>query len=533
MATPDSSQKAGTPSDFARRTGLVSLATLASRILGLVREQLFALTLGATAQADAFLIAYRIPNLLRDLFAEGALSAAFVPAYARAHAESPERAHALARRLLTLLTAVLAAIVLLGVLAAPALVDALAGGFRVEPGKRDLAIALTRWMMPILPLVSFAAVAMGILNARDRFTLPAVAPALFNVVNIAVALVALLAGASPVAVAGAWAAGAVFGSLAQWMVQWPGLRAVGFAAAWDADFSDPRLREIFRTMAPATIGLAAVQINLFITSSFASHTPSAVSWLNYAFRILYLPMGLFGVAVGVVAGARLARQLAEGQRDVAHEQVVQALRLLTVLTVPSAVGLIVAARPIVRLIYERGAFDPADTVATGDALALMAIGLVAYASTKVLVPFFYAAGRPRVAVIGSLAAVATNVGFILGLGEGIGYLAAAIAMALGNLVNGAWLVAEYGRTVRNLLDRSFILHVFKVGFASVVMGIAVRFAIDVFERASGVAGLGPNLLSGLVPVAVGALVFALVGRALGVPEVSAIWSKVGGPLGRG
>jgi putative peptidoglycan lipid II flippase len=525
MATPETAQPSG-GSDFARRAGLVSAATLVSRVLGLVREQLFALTLGATAQADAFLIAYRIPNLLRDLFAEGALSAAFVPAYARAHSDSPERAFALARRLLSLLTIVLGALVLVGVAAAPALVDALAGGFRGEPGKRELAIALTRWMMPILPLVSFAAVAMGILNARDRFTLPSIAPALFNVVNILVAVAALLSGAPPVIVAGAWAAGAVLGSLAQWMVQWPGLRDVGFRAGWDPDFSDPRLGEIFRTMAPATLGLAAVQINLFITSSFASHTPSAVSWLNYAFRILYLPMGLFGVAVGVVAGSRLARQLAEGRRDEAHAQVVQALRLLVVLTVPAAVGLFVAARPIVRLIYERGAFDAADTVATADALALMSFGLVAYASTKVLVPFFYAAGRPRVAVLGTLAAVVTNAGFILLAGDAVGYLAAALAMALGNLVNGGMLAVAYGRSVRNLFDRSLLAHVLRVLVASAVMAFSVFLLVGVIEDGFGVRGLAAHAAAGLLPVAAGALVFGAAGRVLGIPEVASMWSRI-------
>ena len=227
-------------------------------------------------------------------------------------------------------------------------------------------------------------------------------------VNIIIAVALHLAGLSKDEVAYGWAVGALMGSAAQFLIQWPGLRREGFSFRPDFDFKDPLLRDILTTMAPATIALAAVQINIFISSNYASTLPSAVTWLNFAFRLLYLPMGLFGVAVGTIAGARLSRLIASGHEGDAHAQMAQALRLLLFLTLPSALGLICAGGPIVRLIYEHGAFKAADTEAVAKALAWMSMGLVAYASTKVFVSYFYAMRKPRVPLAASLLAVGAS-----------------------------------------------------------------------------------------------------------------------------
>src|SRR3989442_14439629 len=250
---------------LARAAGLVSALTLLSRVLGLVREQVYAALLGAGPQADAFQIAFRIPNLLRDMFAEGALSAAFVPTYARALKEGGRaEAHRLVSRLLTLLTAILGVLVVLGIVFAEPLVALLAPGFDDVPGKAELTVLLTRIMMPFLPLVSFAAVAMGMLNAEERFGTPAFSPAMFNVVAILWGLALWALGFDPSHGAIGWALGTLLGGLAQLAIQVPALRQAGwrFVPQWAP--GDPGIRRIAVLMAPATVGLAAVQVNLFV-----------------------------------------------------------------------------------------------------------------------------------------------------------------------------------------------------------------------------------------------------------------------------
>ena len=502
---------------------MLSLATLLSRLLGLVREQLFALTLGASAQAEAFVIAFRIPNLLRDLFAEGALSAAFIPAYSRADAESADRGFALARRLLTLLALILAILCGLGILLAPLVVHGLASGFAAFEGKGELATRLTRIMMPILPFVSFAAVAMGMLNARDRFTLPSLAPALFNIVNIGVA-VALYAGGLPKdQVVYGWAFGALLGSAAQLLIQWPGLTREGFHFRPDFNFKDPLLRDILTTMAPATIALAAVQINIFISSNYASTQPSAVAWLNYAFRLLYLPMGLFGVAVGTITGARLSRLIASDRAADVHAQIAQALRLLVFLTLPSALGLICAGRPIVRLIFEHGAFTETDTAAVAKALAWMSIGLVAYAATKVFVPYFYAIQRPRVPLTASLVAVGANLLTLGMLFESMGFEAASLGMALGNLANGGLLLFMY-RGPESLLKRIDLRFIGSLLAAALGMSAAVLISISAVGP--GAPGLAAKVWEALCPVALGAFTYLGLAVLFRVPEATRVTDMV-------
>lgn len=510
-------------SDFTAKTILLSAGTLFSRLLGLIREQLLGFTLGAGPQAEAYLIAFRIPNLLRDLFAEGALSAAFIPAYSRADHESAQRGFDLARRLLTLLAIVLTMVCSLGILLAPLLVQAIAPGFKGIEGKSDLSIALTRVMMPILPFISFAAVAMGMLNSRDRFTMPAIAPAIFNLVNIVVVSVLHFMGLGPEQIAHGWAAGSLVGSAAQFFIQWPALKGEGFSFRPDFHFNDPLIREILYTMAPGTLSLAAVQINIFVSTNFTSTQPGAVAWLGYAFRLLYLPMGLFGVAVGTVAGARLSRLIAMGNQGEAHGQIAQALRLLIFLTLPSALGLICAGGPIVRLIYERGAFTAEDTTAVATALAWMSIGLVAYASTKVFVPYFYAMRQPRVPVTASLLAVGANLATLSLLFGDMGFKAAGLGMALGNLTNGGFLLLMY-RGPESLLRRVDVRFLLSLGFSTAVMCGVVLGSMAALGQDS--PRLSERLIGALGPVALGGLTYLGVALLLRVPEASRVASMV-------
>jgi len=508
---------------LARAAGLVSGFTLLSRLLGLVREQVFAALLGAGLYADAFQIGFRVPNLLRDLFAEGALSSAFVPTYARVLAsEGREAAHRLASRVMTLLGAALGVVVVLGVVFAGPLVATLAPGFDAVPGKAAVTILLTRVMMPFLPLVSFAAVAMGMLNAEERFSAPAIAPAVFNLVTIAWGFGLWALGFPAEQVALGWALGTLLGGTAQFLVQVPSLRQKGWRFRPEWTPFDPDIRRLLGLMAPAVIGLAAVQVNIFVNSIFASHQPGAVSWLNYSFRILYLPIGLFGVALGTIATSGLARRAAAGDLEGLRATLREALALLAFLTVPATAGLLVLAQPIVRLLYERGRFAPADTASTATALACYSLGLVAYTGVKVLAPAFYALGAPRVPLLASVLAVVTNVVIMTAGFSRLSFRAVALGTAFGSLVNAGVLFGVFQRRLGGLVGVGLGRRFLRIGGAATAMVPVAWLASTTLERALGTRGLLAQVLGGLVPVVVGMLAYVGVAVLLKVEEAKTV-----------
>ena len=510
-----------------RATGLVSSMTLASRLLGLVREQVFATLLGAGFYTDAFNVAFRIPNLLRDLFAEGALSAAFVPTYTRVlQQEGRDAAQRLARRLFTLLAVVMSALVLLGIVFARPLVAGLAPGYAAVPGKAAFTALLTRVMMPFLPLVSFAAVAMGMLNAEERFGFPAFAPAMFNVVSVLWGLGLWGAGFSPAAVALGWSLGTLLGGAAQFLIQVVPLRGMGFRYRPEWAPGDPALRRVFALMAPATVGLAAVQINIFVNSYFASFEEGAVSWLSYAFRILYLPIGIFGVATGTVATTSLARSAALHDMDGVRATLRRSLLFLAFLTLPATAGLVVLARPVVRLLYERGRFGPEATEGTAAALVFYAVGLVAYTSVKVLAPAFYALGTPRVPLVASGIAVLTNLTVNIALQGRYGFRAVALGTSLGSLANAAVLVVVLERRIGGLLTRDALGRLARMAAASLAMALLLVPLGTWLTAAFGIRGLVAQGLTGLVPVCVGVAAYLTLARLLGIQEAASLLDLV-------
>jgi putative peptidoglycan lipid II flippase len=515
-----------------RATGLVSALTLVSRLLGLVREVVFAALLGAGFYADAFNVAFRIPNLLRDLFAEGALSAAFVPTYAKAlHDGAREAAHRLARRVFTLLAVVMAVLVLLGVVFAGPLVSLLAPGYAAVSGKSELTVLLTRVMMPFLPLVSFAAVAMGMLNAEERFGFPAFAPAMFNVVSVLWGVGLWGAGFSPEAVAFGWSLGTLLGGAAQFLVQVPPLRRTGFRYRADWAPGDEKLRRIGTLMAPATVGLAAVQINIFVNSYFASFEPGAVSWLTYAFRILYLPIGIFGVAAGTVAGAGLAKRAAAGDLEGMRSTLRRSLLFLAFLTLPATAGLLVLARPVVRLLYERGRFSSEATEGTAVALVFYAFGLVAYTSVKVLAPAFYALGSPRMPLLASALAVLTNVVVNVALYDRFGFRAVALGTSLGSIANAALLLAALQRRLGGVVERATLERLARMGAAAGVMAIALVHVSRFLEEWYTTGSLLAHAVTGLVPVGLGVVGYLGLAFLFRLPEAKALATQVRHMLG--
>ena len=448
--------EAGGRAQLARRAGVVSAAVLASRLLGLVREQAFAVFFGAGRELDAFITAFRIPNLLRDLFAEGALSAAFVTTFTqRMEREGERSAWRLANLVVNALAVVVATLTLVGMWFAPALVEAIAPGFAAIPGKVALTVHLTRIMFPFLLLIALAAVAMGVLNTRNVFGVPAAASAFFNLGSVVGGLgcaawlapdylrSVLGAGRPPDPTLAAraitgMAIGTLLGGFLQLAVQVPSLRRVGFRYRPLFDLTDPGVRQVMRLMGPATIGAAAVQVNVFVNNNFASYLGNGpVSWLNVAFRFMQLPIGLFGVALGTVTLAVVSRHGARGDDRSLARTVGQALELVALFCLPAAAGLAVIGVPVIGIIYEHGRFMPSDTAAAAQALGGYAVGLAGYAGIKVLAPVFYALGNTRTPMLVSVLSIAVNYAlnwlFVRRLGFGhLGLALATSAVALGN-----------------------------------------------------------------------------------------------------
>jgi putative peptidoglycan lipid II flippase len=520
----------------------LSLATLVSRVLGLVREQVFAALLGAGFFGDAFTMAFRLPNLLRDLFAEGALSAAFQPAFQAARKnEGPAAAARLANLVGTCLLIVVGLLTLLGAVLAPQMVAHWAQGFAQIPGKAELTVLLTRIMMPFLLLVSLAALAMGMLNAEERFTPPALAPALFNLATVVtgLGLWGLGIGRSPGA-AIAWAAATLLGGGLQLGLQLVPLVRSGYRPALAFDFSHPGLRSVVRTMAPATIGLMATQVNIYVSSQFASSEQGAVSWLYYAFRLIQLPIGMFGVAVGTIALQRAADAASESDLKVAIEGVRstlrRGLRLVTFYSLPTLVAFYVLAVPILGLIYQRGEFTAADTLATATALRYYALGLVFYSAVKVIVPIFYALRAARVAVLATVLAVLCSVLFNFALHPRFGYRILALSTSVGAAVNFLVLFVVFLRRYGGLLQVQAVLAVLRMAAAAAVMGLVLH-ALAPLCLGAAVAAEGFSAGPQHVPLwrtlvglggltAAGGLSYAVLCALMQVDEISDVMAAV-------
>ncbi len=501
----------------------LSAATMSSRVLGLVRDQLFAILIGANRFSDAFVVAFRIPNLLRDLFAEGALSSAFVPVFADAlRNRGAAAAYRLANALVALVLIVVGGITLLGLAFAGPLVAAIAPGYAAD--QAALAATLTRIMMPFLLLVSLAAAAMGMLNAQGRFTAPAVAPALFNVGAIAVGVGLWVAGLPPERAVVGWSIGTLLGGFLQLAAQLPSLRAVGYRARpalARADLRDPGLRRIFRLMGAAVIGLSATQVNILVNTIFASHQVGANTWLQMAFRLMQLPLGVFGVAIATVAGAGVAQRAAARDMPAVKATLGSALRLVAFLNVPSAVGLAVLARPIISVIYEHGRFGAADTDATAAALVCYAVGLYAYSGVKVLAPAFYALDLARVPVVGSVLGMASNVALNLALYPVLGYRGVALGTSLAAMANFGVLAWAWRRRHGDLGGAGLLGSLGRVVLASGLLAIAAWGAErGLAHLLAGVPRTLPRQLAlAFGPIAAGAIAYLLAARALRLPEL--------------
>jgi putative peptidoglycan lipid II flippase len=508
-------------SQIARSAGVIGLATMTSRILGMVRDQVLAYYFGAGDAMDAFRIAFRLPSLLRELFAEGAMSAAMVPTFTRAVASGGKsQAWRVGNNVINLMVVITGAFVLAGIIFAGPLVTLYAGDFGKVPGKIELTIRLTRLMFPFLTMVTVAAVLMAMLNAVHRFFIPALSPAMFNVATIVCALLlvppAPRLGITPIV---AIAIGTLLGGAGQVLLQWPALHREGFRYRASLDLRDEGLRQIGRLMGPGIAGLAAVQVNLLVNSWLATGLGTgAVSWLDYAFRLMYMPIGLFGISIATAALPRISRYAALNDGAGVRRSVSSGLRMMLMLNVPATAGLVALAAPIVSLIYERGRFTHGDTLATAGALICYAPGLLGYSAVKLVSPAFYALGTSRAPVLASGASVIINIVLNLVLVRVLGHRGLALGTAIAAISNAAMLLWLLHRRLGGIDGRRLATAFSKIALASLVMAGAAYEAERVLRIPFGGAGLSTQAIRVFGAIGIGLAVLAGSAQALRISE---------------
>jgi putative peptidoglycan lipid II flippase len=502
-----------------RAASIVSLLTLLSRITGLVREQLIAAAFGASAWTDAYQVAFRIPNLLRRLFAEGAFSQAFVPILA---GERATHGDAATRRLInavaTVLTWALVLTCVLGVLGAPALVWLMASG--LPPEGFDAAVQMTRWMFPYIGCMSLVALSAGILNTWKRFAVPAVTPVLLNLSVIGAAW--WLApwfeqrGMQPVL---ALAAGVMLGGVLQLAIQIPVLMRLGLmphigvtVRAFRAAYAHEGVRRILRQMAPALLGVSVAQLSLLINTQIASHLPAgSVSWLTYADRLMEFPTALLGVALGVVLLPQLSAARASGQDDRYSALLDWGLRLMVLLSLPCAVALLVFPEPLVAVLYHYGRFSDADVQQTVRALMGYGLGLLGLVAIKVLAPGFYAQQDIRTPVRIAVTVLALTQLMNLVFVPWLGHAGLALSIGLAALVNAGWLLVGLLRRGSYRPAPGWAGFAMRVVAASAVMGAGLMWAARHWHWVQLRAHSGERIaLLAAVLLAAGLLYFALL-----------------------
>jgi putative peptidoglycan lipid II flippase len=491
---------------LAGKAGSVSAAILISRILGVGREIVMARYFGAGFYTDAFNTAYRIPNLMRDLFAEGALSSAFIPTFVRQmNHQGRESAWRLANNVINTLLILLGAGTLVIYFGARIFVFLLAAGYSSIPGKVDVTVQMTRIMSPFLLWIALASVVMGMLNACGSFFVPALASSAFNVCCIlaGVFLSPYMEtwGMAPVV---SMAIGALAGGLCQFLVQLPSAWRWGYRYRWVVDFHDPALRRLGALMLPAVIGLSATQINITVDNQFAAmYGDGPVSYLIYAFRLMQLPIGLFGIAIATVTTSAVSHHAAQENMVRLRGTVASSLRLAACLTFPATLGLILFRTEIVSLLYENDRFLRADTIATSHVLIYYALSLFSYSAVKVLVPAFYALGDAKTPVRVSILSVAAKIGINLLLVMKMGFYGLALATAAASWLNMSMLAHRLGGIWDNEEWKVYLR----------ILGAAIGSALVAqlgFQAGASVFGTAGRLaLAGDLALAIGASVLSV------------------------
>ena len=529
-----------------RAAGVVSIAVMVSRLLGLARETAIGYYFPSKTSADPFYLAFRIPNFLRDMFGEGILSKAFITTFLATEAEDGEEAAwNLTNRIFNLAFLILIGIIALGIIFAPIVVDVLARdnfdrnldnvehfGF---DSKIELAVYLTQLMFPYLLFVSFAAIAMGLLNSKGRFGIPACASTFFNVSSVAVGIGGYylfpLIEIHPVT---GMAIGVIVGGIAQFLIQVPSMYRVGYRYRPLLSLRDPRVLQVLHLIGPAVLGVAAVQVNLLTNTFFITSDSGWLTWITRAYRVMHLPIGIFGVAISTVALPQLAKLVAAGETENFRNALSYSLRLMLVLTIPAGIGLMVLSEPICRLLYEWGATLEEDTIETAGLLFVYAFGLCGFSMLKIVTDGFYAYKDIRAPVIVSICAVVLNIC--------LNYLfiyreffldprAVVFSTVLTVTLNCAVLLLLLRRKVGRLGLRSVVPLTLKTLIASVVMGFVCWLTNGVIETDwLGTVGIIARTVAVFAPIGLSLLILAGMYKLLKVSEFDDILNIFKQPL---
>ena len=506
-----------------RSAATVGGYTMASRVLGFIRDILTAAFLGAGPVADAFFVAQRLPNLFRSLFAEGAFSAAFVPTFAGmvAHEGKPY-AKSFAEDAMSVLVVVLLGVVFFGQLATPYLLDLLAPGFRADPDKFALTVGLTRITFPYLLFISLTALQGGVLNSVERFAATAATPILLNVFLIgALVLVHPLSGEAL-----AWAL--TLSGFAQFLWLMESCRRAGLGLSLPWPRLTPDVKKMIKLMVPGIFGAGVTQLNLVVSTAVASLLPTgAVSYLYYADRLNQLPLAVVGIAVGTAILPSLSRQVRLGDEAGAKHTQNRGLELALFLTLPAAVGLGVMAWPIMTVLFERGAFGPTEALATGSALAAYAMGLPSFVLIKILTPGFFARRDTATPVKVAVAAMAVNLALTvtLGLVLPFGHVGIAAATSIAGWVNALSLMVLLHRRGHFTLDARSRQVVPRIVAASAGMGILL-WALSVWSAPLFAGGFVARTAALTVVIGLGVATFAVLALLLKAAE----WREIKGRL---
>jgi len=480
---------------------------------------------GTGMAADAFFVAFRIPNLLRRLLAEGSLSASFIPVFTEYRAQKGDKAAwRLANVCLSAGGLVLLGTVILGIATAPWLVRAFAPGFANVPGKFQLTVLLTRIIFPYLFCVGLGAIFMGCLNSLGHFFAPALSPALLNLAIISMAL-GLAPHLSRPVLALAW--GVVLGGVLQLFFQLPFLYRRGMTFRPDFDFSHPGLVRIGRLMLPTILGLAVTEVNVLVDTLLASFLPEgSVSYLYYGNRLMQFPLGLFGIALGTAIFPTLAQQAAEGELGQLKETFAFGMRLVLYVMLPATVGLMVLGLPIIHLLFERGEFTFSATRATAVAVFYYAVGLCAYAGVKVTVPVFYSLQDTktpmRISVVCMLVNIVLNVALMIPLRHG----GLALATALSSMLNAGWLWVVLRRRLGPLGGMKIAAGAVKIAIAAGLMGGVCWWWMDVARFLASAAWVKVVYLGGVILG--GGVIYLLVSYVLRCEELRYLWQGIRG-----
>ncbi|OQW33050.1 MAG: hypothetical protein A4E19_06815 [Nitrospira sp. SG-bin1] len=512
-----------------KAAGVIGVATFSSRILGFVRDMVLARLFGATPAADAFFVAFRIPSLLRELFAEGSMSSAFIPVYTEYRAtRGKQDAWELASAVFTALLTVVTLVTVIGILAAPWLVQLLAPGFHENPDKLTLTTLLARVMFPYLLFISLAALAMGILNSVRAFAAPAFSPLFLNIFIIVGAV--CLAPYLQEPIIGV-AIGVVVGGAAQFAVQLPSLKLRGLLFGFRFEPSHPGLRRIGMLMVPTLLGLSVTQINLTVSTVLASFFAGGPTYLFYGMRLIQFPLGIFGVALATAILPTLSAQAARGALDELRTTLGFGLRMILFIIVPAMVGLILLRVPIVHLFFEHGTFTAQDTAETALAVLCYAVGLWAFGGVRIIVTAFYSLQDTKTPAISAAVALASNILFSLMLMSVLGAAGLALATALASMVNGVILVAVLNRRLGGVEWGTVARSAFRVLVACIPLGGACWWVAGAEVWTHSAEWLTKSALL-CIAIGLGAGGYFGVHALFRSEELGVVWGMVRRKLGR-